>query len=190
MSTRFMIALLLGCGSLAWAGPDWKQALADAGLAYGGKRAYAVSVDRAWSERSRRIVGRAGTLNARVTAERAEGQKAAERKFREWKLWVYGPFQGDAAYPGMVTKKFEAPPELRPREISAKGKGRTVLIVPATDRMTFGAGADDLAPQRALVSWRYCPRQRAAVQIELFWPAREFREEAALEEDAAFVCAR
>lgn len=187
-SMTLAIACSLGCAAVAGA-KDWKSTLAENGLRYSGKQAYTVELDRAWSLRSHRIVGKAGEIKARVTAERVEDERQAERKFAEWRLWVYGPFQGDAAYPGMVTKKFEAPPELRPQEKATKEGGRKVLLVPATERLTFGAGAGDLAPRRAVVSFRYCPKARVAAQVELFWTAQGFREDAALEEEAAYGCA-
>ena len=172
-------------------GASFREALASHGLVYGGKAPYRVTLDRSLSEGgSRRTTAQLDATRLRAASEPAPDMAAAGRLLAEWKTRLYGQFEGAMSYPGMVTRRFDVPTELRPRAVSAAGAGRSIWIVPATERLTFGAGADDLVRYFAVVTHRWCPQAGRAVELTLFYPRESFHEEAALAEEAAFACPR
>ena len=167
----------------------FREALHPHGIVYGGKAQYRVTLDRSLTEGgSRRLTAELNATRLRVASEPARDAAAAGRLLAEWKTRLYGQFEGAMSYPGMVTRRFDIPQELRPREISATGNGRSIWIVPATERLTFGAGADDLVRYFAVVTHRWCPKAKRAVELTLFYSRETFREETALSEEAAFTC--
>jgi hypothetical protein len=107
----------------------------------------------------------------------------------EWKTRLYGQFEGAMSYPGMVTRRYDVPDSLRPRALPVSGD-RAAWIVPATERLTFGAGADDLVRYMAVVTHRWCPESKRAVELTLFYPRESFQEKEALAEEALFSCRR
>jgi hypothetical protein len=181
-------ALLLISGPAL--GASFPEALAPHGIAYAGKTPYRVTLDRSLSEGgSRRLTAEFGAERLRVASEPAHDAVSAGRLLAEWKTRLYGQFEGAMSYPGMVTRRFDVPEALRPRAISA-ARGLSAWIVPATERLTFGAGADDLVRYIAVVTHRWCPGAGRAVELTLFYPRESFREKDALAEAAAFTCPR
>ena len=171
--------------------PDasFRQALTPHGIAYAGKAQYRVKLDRSLSEGgSRRLTAELDGTRLRVASEPARDAASARRLLAEWKTRLYGQFEGAMSYPGMVTRRYDVPEALRPRVVSAAGGGRSAWIVPATERLTFGAGADDLVRYIAVVTHRWCPEAGRAVELTLFYPRESFSEKAALSEEAAFTC--
>ncbi|MFI5361142.1 MAG: hypothetical protein ACHQ49_04160 [Elusimicrobiota bacterium] len=178
-------------GASAAAGPSLREALLPHGVDYAGKAAFRVTLDRSLSEGgSRRLTAESGGTRLRVASEPARDAAAAGRLLAEWKTRLYGQFEGAMSYPGMVTRRYDVPKDLRPRAVSAAGGGRSAWIVPATARLTFGAGADDLVRYFAVVTHRWCPAAGRAVELTLYYPRESFREESALAEEAAFTCPR
>lgn len=183
--------------SLAGAGarPAFKALLAEAGLAYAGKRAFAVDIN------SRRGDWR-GKLPAFWTLTAAEGRaflrleltrnvsrEQAERTMAERFYRVQALYAGGAAYPGMVTTEFEVPKELRPVELKAGAQGNRALALPATANFSYGAGSEDLAAYRAVMGYVYCAGSSTLAQAELFLPKENYAREAALEEFSGITCA-
>ena len=169
---------------------EFREALLPHGMTYSGKMIYQVTLDRSLSEGgSRRLTAESAATRLRAASEPAHDAAAAQRLLSEWKTRLYGQFEGAMSYPGMVTRRYDIPEALRPRVVSAAG-GRSVWIVPATARLTFGAGADDLVRYIAVVTHRWCPEAGRAVELTLFYPRESFLEKTALAEEAAFACPR
>jgi hypothetical protein len=188
-ATAALLAAALGARPAL--GADFRKALRSHGIVYEGKAPYRVTLDRNLSEGgSRRLTAELDATRLRVASEPARDSAAAGRLLAEWKTRLYGQFEGAMSYPGMVTRRFDVPQELRPRAVAAAGAGRSAWIVPATARLTFGAGADDLVRYFAVVTHRWCPEAGRAVELTLFYPRESFSEKAALSEEAAFACPR
>ncbi|MFI5349250.1 MAG: hypothetical protein ACHQ2Z_06885 [Elusimicrobiota bacterium] len=169
---------------------EFRQALHPHGMTYSGKKMYQVTLDRSLSDGgSRRLTAESGATRVKIATEPARDAAAARKLLSEWKTRLYGQFEGAMSYPGMVTRRYDIPEALRPRALAAAG-GRAAWIVPATDRLTFGAGADDLVRYIAVVTHRWCPEAGRAVELTLFYPRESFSEKAALVEEAAFTCPR
>ena len=169
---------------------EFRQALLPHGMTYSGKNMYQVTLDRSLSEGgSRRLTAQFAATRLRAASEPARDAAGAGRLLAEWKTRLYGQFEGAMSYPGMVTRRFDIPEALRPRALTTAG-GRAAWIVPATERLTFGAGADDLIRYIAVVTHRWCPEAGRAVELTLFFPRESFREKDALAEEAAFACPR
>jgi hypothetical protein len=180
--------LLLASLAAAAPGAGLAGALASHGLRYTGKGRYAGLEERAWGGVSRRLSAASGAARLRVLSEPDADAAAARRRLDEWAARFLGQFDGDAAYPGMVTKSIATPEALRPRRLPVKD--RAVWVAPATEALAFGAGAEDLAPYRAVLSQRWCAGAGRTVELALFYPAAAFVEKDALAEEASFTCAR
>jgi hypothetical protein len=192
-TTALATGLVLSAGLLAAAAPGapFRAALIPNGLDYGGRADYQVTLDRGLTPGgSRRLRAALGGTLIRVASEPAGDAKSAARLLGEWRTRLYGQFEGAMSYPGMVTRRYDVPEALRPREIRPPRGGRAEWIVPATSRLTFGAGADDLVRYVAVVADLYCPAPGRAVELALFYPRESFREKEALAEEAAFACLR
>lgn len=162
-------------------------ALSGHGLLYAGKARCAALDERSWSQAgSLRLSADCGAYKLKVASEPDGSAEAGRARLAEWKARFLGQFEGEAAYPGMVTRAVSVPESLRPRP--AHKKDRSVWLAPATERLTFGAGSPDLAPLRAVVSHRWCAKKGRAVELSLFYPAEGFDEKAALAEEARYSC--
>lgn len=169
-------------------GPEFTPRLLRHGLKYEGTVAYGPIDDRDWGTAgSRRFYAEAGAARLRIVSEFDPDERSGKRRLFEWRARFIGQFDGEAAYPGMMTRTLRTPDSLRPREISA-ASGRKVWLAPATERLTFGAGAEDLVSYWAIVSHRWCRLAGRSVEIELFFPVKSFRRKTALMEEAAFSC--
>lgn len=134
------------------------------------------------------LLASSSTARLRVEAVKNVSRKEAERRMRERFVSVEMLYFGDAAYPGMVTKRFEIPDDLKPEVLSEGPGGYKTMILHATRRMTYGVGARDLVAYRSLMSYRYCPKVRVLAQIEIFFTIGSFDRKTALEELAGFSC--
>ncbi|HBL16050.1 MAG: hypothetical protein A2X36_04045 [Elusimicrobia bacterium GWA2_69_24] len=126
------------------------------------------------------VLASTGPVKVRLDAVRNLDRKEAELWRRERLSVVRGLFQGTAEYPGIITQGFEVAEDLRPVSVPGSPRGSEVLILYATPRLTYGAGAADLVAYRALLSFRYCPKERVSVQVELFFPKDSFPRDEAL----------
>ena len=161
------------------------------GLHYGGTTPYTVTLDRVWQEGgSRRLKAEAGPVVLRAHAQPAEDEAAAQRRLGEWQTRLLGQFEVAAGYPGMITREIEVPASLRPKPVPGLADGRAIWIVPATERLTFGAGAEDLVFYISVVSQRWCPEAKKVVELTLYYPKKGFQEKTALAEEARFTCGR
>lgn len=159
------------------------------GLQYGGSTPYEVTLDRVQLESgSRRLKAAAGAVVLKADARPAPDAAAAERRLGEWRARLLGQFEVAAGYPGMVTREIEVPAALRPEAVAGIPAGRSVWIVPATERFTFGAGAEDLVFYMSVVSQRWCPQSGQVAELTLFYPKKGFDRKAALAEEARFAC--
>ncbi len=97
-------------------------------------------------------------------------------------------YAGDIGYPGMVTRSLRVPAALTPYKLK-RGAGRPdALILPASSRLTYGVGAEDLAAYRCALSFVECPRSGRLLQVELFYPKASFDRRAALAALDRFSC--
>lgn len=169
--------------------PALDDELSRLGLRYTGRRAYSVAQTRSWdASGSRRLSASADPVRLKVSSEPDADPASARRRLGEWAARFIGQFDGDAAYPGMVTREVSAPPSLRPRRAAVAG--RSVWLAPASAAMTFGVGADDLVRYQAVVSHRWCPAAGRTVEVALFFSTASYRETDALSEEASFDCLR
>lgn len=129
-----------------------------------------------------------GSKRLRLEATKNIDRDAAEGRMKERFSAVEMLYFGDAAYPGLVTKRFEVPDGLKPEDLPDGPGGYRTLILHATGRMAYGAGAEDLVAYRSLMSYRYCRKERLLVQIEVFHPKAAFDRERSLSELAAVTC--
>lgn len=191
--------LLTACASAAPAprrrvGPDLKQTLAEAGLEYGGSRAFRTEKNNRrgdwkgakpafWT-----LTASTGAIKLRFELTKNITRAQAEKTMNERFQRIDALYTGGAAYPGMVTTEFEVPEALRPAALKAGQDGNMARALAATPNMTYGAGAEDLVSHRGVLGYVYCEKTSLLAQIELFYPKAEFRLETAIAEFGLFVC--
>lgn len=187
-----LLSLLIGCASPAVVDgvSAFRSATESIGLAYRGKRSWKLGTSYRRGEWSKGGVGfwtltaSADPVRLRLEAARGLSEEETDSRIKDKRAMIESLYSGSAAYPGMVTRRFEVPVELRPVKIPQGG--RTIYLLHATPALSYGAGAEDLTAYRALLAFRRCPG--ALVQVELFFPKGSFDRRKALEELAAFDC--
>lgn len=181
---------LLASTCLAASNPvDWSSV----GLSSGLKPCAVVST-RDWgawrgpSPAERRLRARCGTLQIRVEAASGLSSPAARAREKQEFSRVAMLFEGSAAYPGDLTRRFTAPAELRPRNLEAGPGGRRTLLLPATAELTYGAGSADLVAYDAAMTMLRCP-SGILVKVEAFVKPSSAGPEPLLSALGSFSCA-
>ncbi|MFA6434561.1 MAG: hypothetical protein WCW52_07695 [Elusimicrobiales bacterium] len=172
----------------------FKRALAEAGLEYTGAGRFVVDRDYrrgAWDGarpafRTLSVSGGSVKLRLEMTKNISRGR--ADKIMEERFLRIEALYAGAAAYPGMITTAFEAPPHLRPKDLRSGPGVKTVKMLAATPGLAYGAGSDDLVSHMALLGYLYCENGSLLAQLELFFPKLEFKPEAALKEFDRLGC--
>src|SRR3989344_5477243 len=84
-----------------------------------------------------------------------------------------------APYPDAITTTLECPEQFKPkiREIKIDNFDMDYYEIFATERLTYGACSDDLINYKAILTWVYCKNTKNLLQIELFVPKAEFKED-------------
>lgn len=183
-----------GAGPAAPARP-FKTVLAEAGLEHSGRRYFIIknnyrrgdwggAAPAFWT-----LGSSGGGVRLRLEMTKNVGRAQAEKTMAERFLRIDALYSGGAAYPGMVTTEFEVPQALRPRDLRTGPGERKVKVLAATPSLAYGAGSEDLVGYRGLLGYFYCEKTALLVQIELFFPKREFSLEAALREFDTIHCA-
>ncbi len=154
------------------------------------KLEYARSLDEPGGEGAKlwRIAASSGPVKIRLRIEKGLDAARARRRTMAEITRLNMLYEGPAAYPGMITTTNAVPPSLRPRERPAPRGGGALWLIPATPRLSYGAATPDEVAYEALMTFRYCPRMRVWARLEVFWPAKSFREAAALDEASLFDC--
>lgn len=181
------------CAESGKAAFSFKEVSGLIGLVYGGKENYKIEKSNQrgdwkgtmrcyWtllcSDRSRKL---RMEITKNISAVSAD--KIVKERWSRIKML----YSGNAAYPGMLTREFEVPDELKPVIISSGPAALTGMLY-ATANMTYGAGAQDLAAYRSVMTLRYCEKNATLSQIEMFIPKKEFEKGTALKEIEAFAC--
>ncbi|MFH1620055.1 MAG: hypothetical protein ABIG11_09175 [bacterium] len=134
------------------------------------------------------LICSSGTKILRMEIAKNISLDYADKMMRERWTRIKMLYSGNAAYPGMLTQKFEVPDELKPVLVSSGTRGQLTGMLYGTVNMTYGAGSQDLAVYRSIVTFLYCAKSATSAQIELFIPKKEFSEESALKEAESFMC--
>lgn len=75
-------------------------------------------------------------------------------------------------YPGPISEAVRCSAEYLPKiqEAQVGGMTRITYAMYATERFTYGACADDLAPYLASLSYVYCPEKNGLYEVKYFTP--------------------
>jgi hypothetical protein len=135
-----------------------------------------------------RIAASSGAVQIRLRIQEGLDDTQARRKTESEITRVNMLYEGPAAYPGMITERNAVPRSLRPRKITAPAGASPVWLIPATSRLSYGAADEKDIAYESLLVFKRCPSSRRWARLEVFWPARQFNEAAALRKAAAFRC--
>jgi tetratricopeptide (TPR) repeat protein len=190
-----LAALALAARAAAAELPPFAEALAEMGLSHPEAASFETTKShrrgrwaRGKAESYWTLAASGGGRRLRLEASRNVSADSARRRIDDKFQVVEGLFSGRAYYPGMVTHIVDVPEPLRPRLVEPAPAGEKTLLLYATDALTYGAGADELAALRGFLTFRYCPETRTLVQIELFQDKRSFAEAALRDALAEFRC--
>ncbi len=82
-------------------------------------------------------------------------------------------------YPDFITNTLECPERFKPevKKIKIDAFETTYYEIFATNRLIYGACAEDLIKYKAILTWIYCEKGKSLFQVELFMPKDEFKED-------------
>ena len=107
-------------------------------------------------------------------------EKTAEDYIRNKKYITDSLFLSIAApYPDFITNTLECPERFKPevKQTKIDDFETTYYEIFATDRLIYGACAEDLIKYKAILTWIYCEKGKSLFQVELFMPKDEFKED-------------